>query len=305
MSADADSRGKKDNRPASPGSEGVPLEIEFPGTGLGEVKGRIESTDSGGGEILVGTSGYSFDDWVGKFYPDGIRKGNMLSYYVQHFPVVEVNSSYYRIPRSAVLHQMERKTPPGFEFIIKAHKSMTHSLDAGPDEYSQFIDALEPVQDAGKFSGVLLQFPWGFKHTRGARDHLKSLRANLPEFPLFVEFRNDGWIRDETFSLLEDLGIGYCSVDEPRLKGLVPPIVKNTGGAGYVRLHGRNAKNWWGRTAGGDRYDYMYSNDELKEWVDKIRGLAAEAKKTYVFFNNCHAGQAATNAQLMQQMLRG
>jgi uncharacterized protein YecE (DUF72 family) len=261
--------------------------------------------DYSGGEILVGTSGYSFGDWVGKFYPENIRKRDMLSYYVEHFPVVEVNSSYYRLPNPAVLSQMERKTPPGFEFVIKAHKSMTHSLDAGPGEYSQFLDALAPVQDARKFSGVLLQFPWGFKRTVNAVRHLGELRKNLPECPLFVEFRNSGWIVDETFSLLEDLGIGYCCVDEPRLKGLVPPVVKNTSGTGYVRLHGRNAKNWWGRTVGGDRYDYMYSNDELKDWVGKIRSLAAEAKKTYVFFNNCHAGQAASNAQLMQQMLKG
>ena len=256
------------------------------------------------GEILVGTSGYSFDDWVGVFYPTGIRKGDMLSHYVGSFPVVEVNATYYRILKPVVLHQMERKTPPGFEFVIKAHKSMTHSRDAGKGTYDEFLEMLQPVQDAGKFSGVLAQFPWGFKNNGPAREHLKVLREGLPDIPLFAEFRHDGWIVDDTFSLLEELGIGYCCVDEPRLKGLVPPVVKKTSDTGYVRLHGRNAQNWWRRTGGGDRYDYLYSDEELKDWVGKIRKLAADAKKTYVFFNNCHAGQAATNAQLMQEMLK-
>jgi len=257
------------------------------------------------GKVLVGTSGYSFADWVGRFYPEGIRKGDMLSFYSKHFPAVEVNSTYYRIPNPAVLRQMEKKTPPEFEFVIKAHKSMTHTLDAGKDTYSAFMDALAPVQEAGKFSGVLLQFPWGFKQSSRAERHLASLRENLPGVPLFAEFRNSSWIRDETFSLLEDLEIGYCCVDEPRLKGLVPPVARLTSGAGYVRMHGRNARNWWGRSGGGDRYDYLYSREELVDWVEKIRGLAAKAKKTYVFFNNCHAGQAASNAKLMQELLRG
>jgi len=254
-------------------------------------------------KILVGTSGYSFDDWVGTFYERGIRKGDMLSFYVNHFPTVEVNSTYYRIPHPAVLHQMEKKTPPGFEFIIKANKSMTHGLDAGKDTYSQFMEILEPIKEAGKFSGVLAQFPWGFKNTPSARDHLKSLRENLPEMPLFAEFRHVGWIKEEVFALLEKLDIGYCCVDEPRLRGLVPPVAKATTDVAYVRLHGRNAKNWWGR-GGGDRYDYLYSKEELKEWVEKIRDLAVKAKKTYVFFNNCHAGQAAGNAKLMQELLK-
>ncbi len=270
------------------------MEIEFP-----DMK-----VDKGPEGILVGTSGYSFDDWVGKFYPHGIRKGAMLSYYVHSFPAVEVNSTYYRIPNPAVLHQMEKKTPPGFEFIIKAHKSMTHSLDAGEETYSQFLEILEPIQDAGKFSGVLLQFPWGFKNTESNSEHLESLREGLPDIPLFVEFRNAEWIQEETFSLLRRLSIGYCCVDEPNLKGLVPPVVERTNDFGYVRLHGRNARNWWRRGGGGDRYDYLYSEDELKDWVVKIRKLAAEAKKTYVFFNNCHAGQAASNAKLMQELLK-
>lgn len=252
--------------------------------------------------IRIGTSGYSFDDWVGEFYPPGTAKGEMLHYYARRFDTVEVNSTYYRIPHPMVLRKMEEKTGAGFEFVIKANQEMTHKGSRDASLYRRFKEVLEPVKEAGKFSGILLQFPWGFKNTPDNRAHLGFLNDTLGEDPVFVEFRNDSWIRDEVFEFLRDRGLGYCSVDEPHLRGLVPPVVELTSDAGYVRLHGRNAKNWWGR-GGGDRYDYLYSSQELAEWGDKIRELEKRAKKVYVFFNNCHAGQAAKNAELMQQML--
>ncbi len=251
--------------------------------------------------IIVGTSGYSFDDWVGSFYPRGIRKGDMLKEYTKHFRGVEVNSTYYRIPHPAVLRRMEEKTPSDFEFVIKANQEMTHNQSKDGALYRQFKDAIQPIIDAGKFGGIIAQFPWGFKRTRENIEHLEFLKEKFQDFPLFVEFRNSEWITPDLFENLRSMGIGYCAVDEPRLKGLVPPIAEVTTDIGYVRLHGRNAKNWWG--GGGDRYDYLYTKDELKEWVEKIRRMAARAKKTFVFFNNCHAGQAARNAKLMKELL--
>ena len=253
--------------------------------------------------IRIGTSGYSFADWVGEFHPPGTPKGAMLDHYARHFDTVEINSTYYRIPHPVVLRKMEQKTPPGFEFIIKANQEMTHRGSRDVSVYRQFEEVLEPLKDAGKFSGVLFQFPWGFKNTQENRAHLAFLKETLAENPLFVEFRHDSWIRDEVFTFLKAQGLGYCSVDEPGIQGLVPPVAKLTTDVGYVRFHGRNAKNWWGR-GGGDRYDYLYDQKELNEWVDKIRDLEKKAKKIYVFFNNCHAGQAAKNARLMQQMLQ-
>jgi uncharacterized protein YecE (DUF72 family) len=300
------------------------------------------ATNRVGSNIVVGTSGYSFEDWVGNFYPAHIRKGDMLKEYCKHFTVVEVNSTYYRIPHAAVLARMEEKTPVGFEFVIKANQEMTHKTSRDGALYASFKDALKPVIDAGKFGGVIAQFPWGFKPTPEAREHLEFLREKFDEVgekgsevgrcPLFVEFRNADWINEDLFESLKARAIGYCSVDEPRLKGLVPPIARVTADIGYVRLHGRNAKNWWGGSGSrggsgagsgdrdglkstdrgsrggsggsGDRYDYLYSEDELKEWVAKIRSMSQLATKTYVFFNNCHAGQAARNANLMKELLR-
>ena len=254
-----------------------------------------------GGKIIVGTSGYSFDDWIGTFYPPGIRKGDMLREYVKHFGGVEVNSTYYRIPHPAVLRRMEEKTPAEFEFVIKANQEMTHKQSKDEALYRSFKEAIQPVIEAGKFGGIIAQFPWGFKRTPDNIGHLEFMREKFGDLPLFVEFRNSEWITPDLFENLKSLGVGYCAVDEPRLRGLVPPVAEVTTDIGYVRLHGRNAKNWWGGS--GDRYDYLYSEQELREWVEKIKQMAAKAKKTFVFFNNCHAGQAARNAKLMKELL--
>jgi uncharacterized protein YecE (DUF72 family) len=255
-----------------------------------------------GRRILVGTSGYSFPDWVGPFYPLGLKRADMLPFYSERFPAVEVNSTYYRVPPPRVMAQMEEKTPPGFRFVVKAPQTLTHERRLDPAEIAGFRACLEPLAAAEKLDGVLLQFPWSFRPDRASRRLLAGARAALPDLPLWVEFRNASWAAPGTFEELRANGLGYCVVDEPGLPGLMPPVVELTAPAGYVRFHGRNAANWWGR-GGGDRYDYLYSPPELTAWVAKIHDLARRAEKVYVFFNNCHAGQAARNAQLMQELL--
>lgn len=257
-----------------------------------------------GPRIHVGTSGYSFADWVGPFYPPGTTTSEFLSYYARHFGTVEVNSTYYRIPHPRVLEQMERKTPEGFRFVVKLNQAMTHESSHDPALYREFLAVLEPLKVAGKYDGLLAQFPWGFKKTPEAKTHLEALRELLPGEPLWVEFRHDSWMHRDLGAWLRERKLGYCAVDEPPLHGLVPPITLLTTEDAYVRLHGRNAQTWWGRGGGGDRYDYNYSQAELDEWVKRIADLAQQARQTYVFFNNCHAGQAASNAQLMKELLR-
>jgi len=252
--------------------------------------------------ILVGTSGYSFADWVGSFYPPRTPRSEMLPYYTEHFPAVEVNSTFYRTPAPRMMEQMEKKTPAGFHFLVKAPQSLTHERRVDSESIAAFRDCLEPLRIAGKLDGVLLQFPWSFKSDLKSWRLLEIARRELTAVPLFVEFRHVSWAQPETFTRLRDQALGYCVVDEPRLEGLMPPVVELTSPAGYVRFHGRNYANWWGR-GHGDRYDYLYSDAELREWVGKIHDLSARAEKVYVFFNNCHAGQAARNAQLMQQLL--
>jgi uncharacterized protein YecE (DUF72 family) len=253
------------------------------------------------GGIHVGTSGYSFADWVGPFYPYGTARNRMLDEYVQHFGVVEINSSYYRIPDANMFARMEERTPPGFDFIIKLYKGMTHDIEDNPEMYRKFTSAVEPLKRAGKFGGYLAQFPWRFRKGDDEMKHIETLQGRLEGDSLFVEFRHDSWIENETFEFLKEKGVGYCSVDEPELQGLVPPLAVATTDTAYVRFHGRNTKNWWGR--GGDRYDYDYGKEELSEWAEKLLKLEEKASKVYVFFNNCHAGHAATNAEIMVELL--
>ncbi len=253
--------------------------------------------------VIVGTSGYSFPDWVGPFYPPGTPSGEFLRHYARHFSAVEVNFTYYRIPHPRVLAQMEAKTPPHFRFIVKLNQAMTHEGSGDPALYREFLDCCAPLAQAGKLDGFLAQFPWAFKHGAAARSQLARMREQLGTAPLWVEFRHDSWLQPDLADFLRGHGIGYCDVDEPRLHGLIPPTGMVTIDDAYVRLHGRNATNWWGR-GGGDRYDYDYSEDELREWLGRLKELADKARKTYLFFNNCHAGQAARNAKLMQELLR-
>jgi uncharacterized protein YecE (DUF72 family) len=253
-------------------------------------------------EILVGTSGYSFADWVGPFYPSGTAKGDMLAHYAREFPVVEVNATYYRMPHAAMMARIRDKAPEGFRFVVKLLGDLTHEGSRDPVVAEEFLRAMEPLAERGALLGLLAQFPWRFKNTQGSREQLAWLREAVPDHPLFAEFRHDSWIKDEVFDWLERLEVGYCSVDEPDLPGLPPPIARRSARDAYVRLHGRNARNWWGR-GGGDRYDYLYSESELSEWAQKIRDLSQTARRTFVFFNNCHAGQAARNAILMKKLL--
>ena len=253
--------------------------------------------------LYVGTSGYSFPDWVGPFYPPGMRSGDYLTYYAKQFGCVEVNSTYYRIPNPRVLSLMEKKTPEGFRFVVKLHQSMTHEAGLEPALYREFLAAVQPLKDAGKYDGLLAQFPWGFQKSEAAKKHLEHLRELLAGEPLCVEFRHASWMHRQLPEWLRERSLGYCAVDEPVLPGLVPPVVHLTTDTGYVRFHGRNAATWWGR-GGGDRYDYDYAERELLEWVERVRVLAERAKQTYLFFNNCHAGQAARNAKLMEELLR-
>jgi len=276
---------------------------------------------SAAGEVWIGTSGWSFADWVGPFYPPGMKSGDFLAHYAKHFACVEVNATYYRIPPPRTMEQIERKTPEGFRFVVKLNQAMTHERVLETPLVASFLDCIAPLKAAGKYHGLLAQFPWGFKRDDASKAHLERLREALPGEPLWVEFRHDSWMHPKLPDWLAERDIGYCAVDEPPLPGLVPPVTHLTNGTGYVRFHGRNAKHWWDGGASRAvessgvaapprgsreqlRYDYDYSESELMQWLGRVQELAQKAKQTYLFFNNCHAGQAARNAKLMEELLR-
>lgn len=253
--------------------------------------------------IKVGTSGYSYQDWKGPFYPEHLLASGMLGFYARHFDAVELNSSFYRIPEPRMMEAITRKAGGRVEFAVKAHQDLTHSREGWARALPTFLKALKPLEDAEALGCVLLQFPYSFRNTPENTEHLLRLKEGFASVPLVVEFRHRGWIREETFRLLEECGIGFCCVDEPRLPGLPPPLVKATSRIGYVRFHGRNQARWWEHKEAWERYDYLYTEEELREWVPKIKALAQATEKCFVFFNNHPKGQAVSNARLMMQLL--
>ncbi len=252
-------------------------------------------------EIKIGTSGYSFADWVGPFYPKGIEKGKMLDFYVNHFDTVEINSTYYRIPHPAVMAKIEQKTPDHFEFMVKVPQALTHKRNDIERAVAEYKECLKPMEESGKLKGVLAQFPYSFKFNQSNLEYIKTCREMLAPHRLFVEFRHNGWVNRIMYDALKDSDIGYVSVDEPQISGLLKPDCFNTTKTGYVRLHGRNSEQWW--DGGALRYDYDYTPEQLQEWKDKIQKLEGKTNKVYIFFNNCHAGQAIKNAREMKQIL--
>ena len=194
--------------------------------------------------VLIGTSGFSYKDWVGPVYPTGLPKKEWLSFFAQEFPTCELNFSYYRIPAARTLEQMADKVPEGFLFTVKAYKGITHERENPGPQMEQFTAALAPLIGAEKFACVLIQFPHSFHANQANRDYLKRVREGFGELPAVGEFRSREWIEERTFEELRALNLGFCCVDQPRFKSLVPPVAVATGSVAYVRFHGRNYKKW-------------------------------------------------------------
>ncbi len=251
--------------------------------------------------IKIGTSGFSYPDWVGTVYPADLPEREHLAFYAREFATVEINMTYYRVPAATTVQGWLRKTPEGFLFSVKAYQELTHGREA-PD-FAAFVAAVRPLVEARRLACVLAQFPYSFHATPANRDYLRRLRDGLAGLPVVVEFRHVGWVNQATYDLLATLGLGFCCVDEPRLRGLMPPVAVATGPIAYVRFHGRNAAKWYDHREAWERYDYTYSTAELNEWVPRLRQLDAKAELTLVYFNNHHGGQAVRGARDLGQLL--
>lgn len=253
--------------------------------------------------LYIGTSGFKFADWKDTFYPAELKEKDWLNYYGERFNTLEVNASYYRLIHPATYYQMARKVPEGFLFTVKTYRSLTHEIGAGTEaDFDTFIESLRPLIEAEKFGCVLAQFPNSFRNTSANREYLARFRERFAEYPLVIEFRHREWLTDETFAFLRDQRVGFCGVDEPQFRSLMPPLAVATSDTGYVRFHGRNYQDWW-KGEKDKRYDYLYTEEELREWVPKIRRLDEECEKTFAFMNNCFGGKAARNALDMQRLL--
>ena len=261
----------------------------------------------------MGTSGFSFDDWAGKVYPAGIKKEDMLSYYEKEmgFNALEVNFSYYTLPSQKTMAGMEKKTSDGFEFVVKGYRGMTHDpfdtrikerpgAREAEENFKKFVYGIQPLADKNKLGAVLLQFPVFFRPGDESREYIIKSKELLKGIPLVVEFRNSAWA-EEGAGFLRDNGIGYCAVDEPKLPRLMPFVEEVTSDIGYLRFHGRN-RNWFNAPL-AERYNYLYTKDELKEFIEPVKRINGKAKKEFIFFNNCHSGSAVKNALMLKDMI--
>lgn len=259
------------------------------------------------GRVLVGTSGYSYEDWRGVLYGHDTKKSDFLQVYASRFAACELNSTYYRIPSRksmwlAVVNSLRRVT-----FTVKAHSSLTHERAEPEAAAADLLRAVEPLGEAGVLGAVLAQFPYSFRNTDESWGWIERIARLLSGVPLVVEFRHAGFVTGDagavTFRRLRDLGVGFCCVDEPRIRDLVPPVVEVTSDVAYFRFHGRNARDWWEHEDRDMRYSYLYTREQLAGWVEPIVGAASTAVATYVFFNNHDAGQAVVNALEMRELI--
>jgi uncharacterized protein YecE (DUF72 family) len=261
--------------------------------------------------VLFGTAGWSYEDWKGAFYPEKPpSRFDYLRFAAGKFDALEINSTFYRPPTARMAKSWVRRTADlkGFEFTAKLHERFTHRRGEQwtEAEAAAYKEGIDPLQEAGKLGGILLQFPWSFKNTPESRKWLEAVVEEFREYPLFLEVRHKSWASDDFFHYLDEAGVGFVDVDQPLFSGSLPPTERVTAKRSYVRLHGQNKEKWFDENAQGwQRYDYLYSEDELAKWVTKIRDLSRKAEKVFVFNNNHYRGQAAANSLELKNLLTG
>ena len=261
--------------------------------------------------FLFGTSGWSYEDWRGVFYPEHPGGSfDSLQYAAEYFDALEINSTFYRPPSPKTAASWARRTEhkDGFLFTAKLHQRFTHQRHErwSDPEASVFKRGMDPLAQAGKLGGILVQFPWSFRNVPENRKWLAAVIGEFKNYPLFIEVRHASWATDDFFGYLDNAGVGLVDIDQPLFDNSLAPSGRVTGSNAYVRLHGRNRENWFKEGAGRDaRYDYLYDEGELAEWVKRIRTLSKKADTVFVFTNNHYRGQAAVNSLELKSLLTG
>lgn len=253
--------------------------------------------------FYCGTCGFSYADWAGMYYPEGLQRSSWLSHYAREFNAVELNTTYYALPSISMMESLVKRTGDGFLFTVKANQEMTHRRQQGEKTSESFLRILRPLKDAGKLGCVLAQFPYSFGNSIENRKYLDNFHRWMKGIPLVIEFRHSAWLNPWTFAWLRERNIGFCCVDEPRLPRLLPALAEVTGDIGYIRFHGRNAAKWWNPEHAWERYDYTYTDEELQEWIPRISQIGRSAKDTFIFANNHWKSQAVDTIRRVRSML--
>jgi len=254
------------------------------------------------GDVYIGTSGFSFDDWRGNVYPKNIKSYEMLPFYERElgFNTLEVNYTYYTLPSQKTMESFYKRTSDSFTFVVKGYKGITHTRDESFKRFcTAFKDGLKPL--GNRLKAILFQFPYAFSPKDENIRHLEAIREEFNGCESVIEFRNERWLKDNYIDLLRDMSMGLCIVDEPKIKGLMPYYPAITSRIGYFRFHGRN-ENWFNAPS-EVRYDYLYSEEEIRGFIPSIKDISRKADTTFVYFNNCHLGKAVKNAQRLKELL--
>jgi uncharacterized protein YecE (DUF72 family) len=260
--------------------------------------------------IRVGPAGWSYEDWEGIVYPS--EKGGKfdpLAYLADYFDTIELNNTFYRIPTPQMSRSWIKRTRsnPLFKFTAKLFRNFTHEREAlsAADE-ANFKNGIAPLQENRVLGALLLQFPYSFHYNEPNLQYLKRLTAQFQEYPLVLEIRHASWDRASAYRFLRENRIGFCNLDQPQVSYSLEATKKVTSSLGYLRLHGRNTKDWFREGAGRDaRYDYLYNEFELFEICERVKMLAKEAEATYVVTNNHYRGKAICNALEIKAKLEG
>jgi uncharacterized protein YecE (DUF72 family) len=282
-------------------------------------------------DIHIGTSGWNYPSgrgtWNGLFYPSRRPRGfDELAYYAERFDTVEVNSTFYRMPEPGMSRSWIERTPPGFLFSVKLYQKFTHpdmylqrdgvkDWEPTRDDFDLFRAGIDPLAAAGRLAAVLVQFPESFHADDDARGYLDWLLGALAEYPLAVELRHRTWHADPgaTAALLAEHGASFALADEP-----FRPLARERGRDSfsatakkspdpfytlYIRLHGRNRGAWWQHETSEDRYNYLYTPDELEPVAEIARGAAAEGRRVLLYMNNHFSAKSVANAVILKRKL--
>jgi uncharacterized protein YecE (DUF72 family) len=262
--------------------------------------------------VRLGTCSWADEGLLKTWYPRGVSSAAArLAYYAERFDTVEVDSPFYRLPSPETAARWAERTPDGFVFQAKASGEMTGHREAEREPaFRDFREALGPLEASGKLRGVLLQYPSKFVKSREALEELAAVRPLLEPLVPLIEFRHRSWMTEEeradTLAFLERHELAYVSVDSPRTRAsnVLPRIAAATHRVAYVRFHGRNWKTWNKRTrTSGERFDWLYTADDLREWVEPVAELAREADEVYALFNNNRHDYAPRSAMVLRELL--
>ena len=269
--------------------------------------------------LRIGTAGWNYPagrgTWNGIFYPEpGDRAPGFdeLRFYAERFNTVEINSTFYGQPRATVSLGWVKRTPPGFEFAVKLYQKFTHPnlvSDKTPisaADVDAFKAGIEPLAAGDRLGPLLGQFPASFKDSPEAREYLDWLLDTFEDYDVAVELRHKSWSDDAAaiFDLLHAHGAAWTQIDEPKFRfSIRQDLMPNIKGFYYLRLHGRNAEQWWEHERSEDRYNYLYSEDELGPFAEAVTTARALVKKQYVYMNNHFAAQAVADAAVLRHLL--